>query len=258
MKLDTKEKEIVDLYESGLSLARITEYVDYKSPNTIKKILINNGIQLRTRAGFKRPFNESFFHDIDSEEKAYYLGYLMADGNVALRENSQPVVRMELHQKDRSVLEKLKELLDTDIEVKDTRKNCCCLRVHSRIMFNDLCSYGIVPNKTGREILPELEEPYLKHFIRGFFDGDGWFTNTTGHNGKNKRKNLGFCGNSVMLENIMLYFESTLHTNHIKITDRESYAMLIYGSLSDVNVIADYMYNGSTIFLERKHIAYLQ
>lgn len=258
--MDNEEKQaIIGLYQSGLSLAEITKHVSYKSPNSIKKILLTEGIQLRSKAGYRKPFNEDYFDVIDSEKKAYFLGYLMADGNVALREGSQPVVRMELNQKDRVVLERLKECLDTDIEVKNSRKNCCVLRIHSQHMFDSLQRYGIVPGKTGREILPDLPEAFVRHFIRGFFDGDGWFTNTTSHGKKpGSRKGLGFCGNYEMMTNLTLYLNSILGTNINKVANRGSWSMILFGARKDVDAIAEYMYHDATIFLQRKHDAYNQ
>ena len=83
------------------------------------------------------------------------------------------------------------------------KRNCCSLKVHSCKMFNDLGKLGVIPNKTKHEIIPNINQDMMRHFIRGFFDGDGWCTNTTSH-GKRKgsRKCIGFVSNYEFLDNL--------------------------------------------------------
>ena len=66
------EERIIELYNQGLSLQKVANFVGYKSANSVKNILIKYGIQRRGTAGFKAPFKENFFENIDSEEKAYF------------------------------------------------------------------------------------------------------------------------------------------------------------------------------------------
>ncbi|MGL4762720.1 MAG: LAGLIDADG family homing endonuclease [Sarcina sp.] len=252
------EEKIVDLYKAGLSLKDVAIYFGYKSPNTIKNILIKHKISRRTKAGYKKPFNEEFFSIIDSEEKAYFLGFLMADGNVCEREKSQPCIRMELNKKDKYILEAFEELLGLENKVKDTRKNCVSIRFHSRKMFDDLGTYGVIPNKTKKEsfeYIKILDTTMIRHFIRGFFDGDGWVTNTTSH-GKRKgvRKCIGFVSNKTMLEEIREYLNSVIGTRLNKITERVGCSMLLYSSKRDIEEIKRYMYEDASIYLERKYL----
>lgn len=178
----------------------------------------------------------------------------MADGNVYVRGSSQPCIRMELNEKDKYILDRLKEELAISIEVKKTTKNCYVLRWHSKEMFDDLNKHGITPRKTGKEIIPStVPDNLLHHFIRGFFDGDSWVTNTTSH-GKNEgsRKCIGFVSSKVCLTDSRGIFHEKLGINLNKLTDRDSYFMLLYSAKKDVNLIMDFMYKDSTIFLDRK------
>ena len=56
----------------------------------------------------ERKCESDFFENIDSEEKAYFLGFLMADGNVYVRKQSQPCIRLEISVKDLEILERFK------------------------------------------------------------------------------------------------------------------------------------------------------
>lgn len=249
------EEKAINLYKSGLSLKNVAERLGYKSSNSIKNILIKHGIERRSTAGYKEPFNEDFFEIIDTERKAYWLGFFMADGNVAERKNSQPVIRIELQKKDRYILEELEKDFGVSNKIKNSR-SCYSLRVHSRKMFHDLNKYGIIPNKTKHETMDNifnLSEDMIRHFIRGFFDGDGWITNTTSH-GKRKgsRKCIGFVSNRRMLEQLQIYLNKKIGTRINKIQDREGCSMLLYSSKRDIEAIKNFIYLNATIYLKRK------
>lgn len=253
------ENKIIELYQSGLSLTTIANIVGFKSKETIRLILKKNNIERRGHAPVYHIFNEDFFENIDNEYKAYYLGFLTADGNVYLRnkenKNNKPCIRMELNNKDRYILEKFKKVLNLDLDIHDTRKNCCKITMHSKKMFDDLSKYGIVPNKTKHEKFIILDnEDMMNHYIRGFFDGDGWCTNTTSH-GKRKgsKKCIGFVGNYIFLNDLSHYLNMILDTNLNKIIERQGCSMLLYSSKKDTTAIIDYMYNNSNVYLIRKY-----
>lgn len=253
--MQDKDKIVVSMYNQGLSMQKIASLIGYKSANSVKSILKKNNVQIRTKAGFKKPFKEDYFEKIDSEEKAYWLGFLTADGNVFHREKSQPCIRIELSSKDEYILENLKKELELSIDVKKSRKNCCILRWHSLKMADDLKKYGVIPNKTKKERFVILDNKELmNHYIRGFFDGDGWVTNTTSH-GKRKgsRKNIGFVSNYQFLESLKQYLSDELGLNNsLKITERKGCSMLLYSSVREVTLLRDYLYNDANIFLKRK------
>ena len=125
------EERIIELYNQGLSLQKVANFVGYKSANSVKNILIKYGIQTRGTAGFKEPFKENFFENIDSEEKAYFLGFLMADGNVYVRKQSQPCIRLEISVKDLEILERFKMAIESKNSICFDKRNCCSLKVHS-------------------------------------------------------------------------------------------------------------------------------
>ena len=250
---------MVELYKKGLSAAAIGKYVPY-TPHTVLKYVQASGVPIRSRAGFKKPFNESYFHEIDTEKKSYLLGFLMADGNVQTRINSQPAIRLEIGRKDRIIVETLKSELATDREVHNSRKDCCRLVVHSQKLFDDLAMYGVAPSKTGHEIFPrnKIPENLIHHFLRGFIDGDGWLTRTKHGHGK-PCLNLGMCGNVHMLSDIRDYFCETLDCYHLKISSARGYdgfGNLIYSSRKDVKAICEYLYDDATIYLQRKKEKY--
>jgi hypothetical protein len=119
--------------------------------------------------------NENFFSDIDTEEKAYFLGLLFADGYINERLN---MVDLTLHHKDSEILENfVKELYTNDRPLKIIRKNYLRLVINSEKIVADLKKHGCFQKKTFKLEFPTtIENNLIKHFMRGYFDGDGCVT----------------------------------------------------------------------------------
>lgn len=70
---------MINLYNKGISATGICKLLPYSS-HTVLKYLRQNNVSIRNRASYKNSFNENYFENIDTQEKAYFLGLLMADG----------------------------------------------------------------------------------------------------------------------------------------------------------------------------------
>ena len=124
----------------------------------------------------KYDVNDNFFQSIDTEDKAYILGILLADGYI----HKGNTVCIKLKEEDILTIEYIKSMLcptkpifnDKSIrgdKVFKAKK----LEVCSEQLCKDLKKLGMVPRKTGIEKFPLLREDMYPHFVRGFFDGDG-------------------------------------------------------------------------------------
>lgn len=144
---------------------------------TIIVILKKNEIAIRGPSEARRTCvcDDSYFQSLDTEEKAYWLGFLMADGCV-----SGNNIVITLAARDRGHLEKFLQ------SVKSTRKIQSSVRMlngkafplskvalFSPIMVRDLNGYGVVPRKTPIAKPPQLPTELELHFWRGMIDGDG-------------------------------------------------------------------------------------
>lgn len=117
--------------------------------------------------------NEDVFSEIDTKEKAYWLGFLYADGNVSSKGNR---IGFHLAYKDFILLERFCDFVDGDrtkIMSYDNNKTACYY-VYSNKMKSDLAKYNIVPRKTYIDEFPKFEniEIFLAFFL-GAYDGDG-------------------------------------------------------------------------------------
>ena len=169
---------ICDDYLLGLSYNLLSEKYNICTWS-IGNVLRKNNIKSRIR---KHNCNEDYFEKIDSNEKAYWLGLLFADGYVRKRKpfngkhKQGGVVGISLKNGDEYLLEKL--IIDFESTYRLTKqiKNNFLsykLEVNSSKMTDDLINLGCVPNKSLKLLPPNLTDEFISHFIRGYFDGDG-------------------------------------------------------------------------------------
>lgn len=128
--------------------------------------------------------NVNYFDIIDSEEKAYWLGYIMADGSVSLY-NNQYSLKLTTQKNDANTIKDFLESINSTnkiyygignyLKVNGEYNEYARCSLTSKHMISRLIELGVVPNKSGKEKIPaEIKGTNLeKHFIRGYFDGDG-------------------------------------------------------------------------------------
>lgn len=225
----------------------------------IKKFDLKLGTQWRD-VKRKHTVNHSFFKEIDSEDRAYWLGFMMADGCVARTDAGKAYNRFEVNLKPGDIghLEKFKKALSASYPI--THKSgynaklefsyeTVGLRINSRESVNHLIKNGITPNKTGKELLPTLSKEMTRHFIRGFMDGDGTIT---------LKRTTGFCSASCkIIEEIRDFIQDEIGVSS-NITQNKSDVPIYVISYSRAKskILLDYLYKDSTIYLDRKFQRY--
>ena len=204
--------------------------------------------------------DESVFDSIDTEEKAYWLGFIFADGTISsspLDNNQTTQYQFELSLKlsDINHLEKAKKFFGYKRKLH-TDSCRCRLEFNSKHLWDILNSYGCTPRKSLTLKFPDKtifkDKSLIRHFIRGYWDGDGCLT----------YKRLGYPTISVLgtehfLTNIQLILNTsnTLYNNNNKETCITK--VLKYNGVLAYN-ICKYMYNDCTIYLDRKYEKYLE
>lgn len=211
----------------------------------------------------KHDFNVKYFKAINDEHKAYWIGFLMADGNM---DKSLGQITINIQAEDGYILETLNNDINGNYEVKYTpeehdkygihlRKAKSSISISSYSMCKDLVYHGIVPLKSGKEILPKtIPQELIPHFIRGFLDGDGHISN--------KIKRVEFCSASMnILSDIKLYCENILKIpehNLVTYVNKDNRGFYYY-KLNGNNaiILLNTIYKDATIFLKRKYETYL-
>lgn len=211
--------------------------------------------------------NEDYFEKIDTEHKAYWLGLLYADGSMTIRKNSYNL-SITLKAEDGYLLEQFLEDLETDYKIRYTShkvkgKQYPVARVSicNTKLGKDLVNKGIRPNKTTDCIFPkeDIIQSYLvKHFIRGFMDGDGSIKRV-----EYKDYSLNFIGTKEMLIPIYNFFKeqnSEIRETPNLILEKkcevEIYTLEFHGNLITQRLLK-LLYENSNIHMVRKYEKYI-
>ena len=152
-----------------------------KSYGAIKRVLKDNKITLRRKGALRiktgLPLDADYFKSVNSPDKAYWLGYLTADGYVY-----PDGYKVTLCSKDREAIEKFKTAIksghaigESKVLDKRTKKTYTrySIQVASKAFSSHLIALGLKGVKSFRCEPPNLSPEMFSHYVRGLFDGDG-------------------------------------------------------------------------------------
>ncbi len=217
----------------------------------------------RNKDGIVRIKNEDFFDTINTEAKAYFLGFLYADGCVTYSEKGS---RLRLHLKDDKdnllLIERfLKEIGSPHkIKYQTTKRNFnnngykeyygIHIEITNDKLCNDLIKHGCTPRKSlTLEFPTTVPENLIHHFIRGYFDGDG---HVGFYLGKQKTCKFSICGTKEFLLSIQDILIKILGFTKTNLYKYKNVYTLDYGGPKNCNEFNRYLYFNSSIFLLRK------
>jgi hypothetical protein len=248
----------INLVRRGWVMKRVSPYKCRNCCNKGKKRTLEYRLK-SSLAHRKYSLDESFFEKINTEEKAYWLGFLSGDG--AITENK---VRLRLAIKDKLHLKKFKEAMKwagKDYYHKDTD----ALEVYFRSlrMVTDLARCHVTSRKTFTVRFPDISESLERHFVRGVFDADGCINRAKRiTRGKSSQIYI-FYGGEFCIEGnkeFISAIQSRLVKLGLPITSinysGKSINRVRYGGINQLRKIHNYLYENATIFLERKKKLY--
>jgi hypothetical protein len=217
---------------------------------------------------------EDYFDNIDTEAKAYFLGFLYADGyNGYNPEKHRHTIGIGISEIDKEIVEKFRKeiYLNNDkpfyygkggaSKGVKYRKPQIILNIGNKRLSTRLNEIGCTKNKTETLVYPSIiEEKYTNHFIRGYFDGDGCIGLYSNADRKSKQASFSLASTfnfNNIVKNILE--EETKANLQIKRLSKESLTnvcVLYSGGNRQVKKIMDYLYQDATIFLGRKYNKY--
>ena len=193
------------------------------------------------------------FEIIDTEEKAYWLGFLYADGSVGSKEDK---IELGLAAQDLTHIEKFRDFMEINNKISYRgNSNSYRMSFRSTKCKEDLIDKGCVPKKSLILEFPNSKQvpvDLLRHFIRGYFDGDGWFTNT------DSCFQVGIIGTENFIKGFLDAVDNINKNCKIFNVHREDGAKrYIFGAYNDVLSFLNWIYKDSKIYLDRKYEKYL-
>jgi intein/homing endonuclease len=265
----------MNLRKKGQTYREIAEFLD-TSTETIRKIV---GIMQPDKIPNNKYQHDAFyFKEIDSEQKAYYLGFISADGNV-----SGNSLAIQIQMRDKHILESFVSDIKFTGPIADrSKKNrdggtttYATLVITGQQLVNDLAKWGVVPQKTGKLYrIPDIREDLVRHYLRGYYDGDGSIKKLIqkGSNPLSKKTQIvlvSACEEFLIrvrdyYKTIGVESEPKLDRSKDKITKQvQDVWTLSYGGYchipdNAIQKIADHLYKDSKVHLERKYQRYLE
>lgn len=263
-----KAKKAIDFYIENPSytsnkVANMFEITQESLSKSLKEL----GIDISERTKLK--FDEHIFDVIDTEEKAYWLGFIFADGNIS----SSPIDD-EIKQKhyifsfclaliDTGHLFKFDKFMNVEkskvkvydyIDYDHNPKQHTKWIIANKHLWNTLNNLGCTPRKSLTLKYPNIPDHLKKHFARGYFDGDGSFGvyNNKGYG----ELNLSCVGTEDMMTKLFNQLDLNITMYHHKGHSEET--KTINANSQKAKEILDYMYKDATIYLDRKFNKYLE
>lgn len=254
-KLSKKEKDgLLRLYESGMSLPKIAKKYGI-TDSSIHILLKKAGYEPRPNDEAKRTctLDQTVFNKI-TEESAYWVGFLMADGCVTSKKWNNPILSLAVAKQDLSHLKKFKKFLKSSHTLSTFRRgNAYNLKINSTKLCADLGKYGITKRKTLTAKVLLLEKN--KDFWRGVFDGDGSISIQKDKYCKHKKVHITLCGSKDIVTQFLKFIHSNQIITNVKIFKMKSiYALSISSNVA--KRVLHLMYENSTIYLDRKYKKY--
>lgn len=228
--------------------------------------------------------NEQFFDKIDTEAKAYVLGFFFADGcNHDLSDlddgyNHQNVISFTQLEQDKDILDQIRSAMECnrpykEIVQKSNGNKKFTLAIVSNKLSSALSKIGGTPRKSLTLEFPKfISSELMPHFIRGYFDGDGSVWNgkrkkmivkDERHPGKTREKivhnvKFNFTGNPVFIEELQNYLIQELGFRKTKLNfsgkaRSGTYCTMEYSGRKQMKKLFDFMYNNATIYGSRKY-----
>lgn len=248
-----EENKIANSYFEKTAHELAQEY--HVSESKIEQIWGEYNLKGKTRRIFY--LNENYFNVIDTPAKAYFLGWIGADGCIHHpNDNRQDIIRMSLQHGDIKILELMKRELNYKKPIsviETTQGKYVSLDISSNIMSKDLNKIGFSYRKTYSNTIADIEETFMSHFIRGYFEGDGSFIYS--------KPNVSISGYEYNLLKIKKYLE-TKNIYSTFIEDKRQYTKTNtgrFGSLrlsnkTDVYCFLNLIYdNCGDFYLDRKY-----
>ena len=262
------EKEICDYYlNNKINLTNLGEIFGL-GICCVENILKKYNIDRLQASDFNKIYSldENYFKNIDSDNKAYILGFFYADGCVGSNNNK---VQISLQEDDVEILEKMRSEFQCDKPLRyieppkkfPNRKPQYSLSLDNKQFHENIVNQGVIQKKSYFAVFPfQIEEKYYKSFIRGVFDGDGCLY----HYEKGNTNTVTFTGTSELINAIGDIIEKNIgikkriHVAQNSIDVDKNTRVLMFGGNKQVKKFLDWLYDGAELYLKRKYDKYVK
>lgn len=273
------ENDIIKYYNFYLenkSIAKTAKHFN-KCTKYLKKWFVENNFKYPLdNFNRKNNLNDKYFDNIDNQNKAYIVGFIYADGCIASRTRRKNDINytlsFNLKENDIEILNFIKNELESNCKLyykkeeffiapsgKEYLRNPqYSLSISCNYLCKRLLELGVYTKKSKKELnIPKLDNILIKHFIRGYFDGDGCVSLSKQFykNSIYKKCSVNFTCNSI---NFLKEISNILQMNNIAcgISSKKynnTYTLKISQNKENLKLFFNYLYNDANFFLKRKY-----
>lgn len=260
--IEDNSQRIIDMYNNGISIKTIAKYFEVDK-KTISNHLKNNNVVIQNNQHLGKDcykINENFFDNFSTPNQAYILGLLYADGYCNSNKN---MIRITLQEEDKELLEKIRTILNFEKPLYfDERsmktlncKNTYSLTIINKHLCNTLYSLGVVDRKSLILKFPTMSKELIRHFVRGYFDGDGHINNPNISRGCsiNIVSSKDFCNDLSDYLNKLL----NIHTKVCDVNSNELTKRIVCTKKEESLKFLSWIYNDAELYMDRKYKTYL-
>jgi len=260
---DQEVEAIYKMYKDGTKVSDIAKDFGVTNSTIYTRLNRRYGPLGKERAVNKRKYtvDESFFEIIDTQEKAYIIGWFYSDGSNSVSPN---IAKIDVAEDSVDILIKIREVIGSNARIIPMKNSANSyagenaqmlyrLGIYNKKVSKQIAALGICGNVTYTRTWPEwLSEDLEPHFIRGLIDGDGCISI-----GKKKGFTISYYGTKMMCEGFSKVL-SKIGVDHRHKIDKNGHHSIRIMKQAECVKFADYIYNDATIYLNRKHDKYLE
>lgn len=271
LKISDYSEQINQMHSQGMSAFDIAKALNFKYVQPVYNYFKKQGWERLQRGDYKiktlYTVDSDFFKKIDTEEKAYIVGFIAADGHI---DANTYRLTIALKNSDYQLLEKIRTAMHSTHPIKRgiLRKNPykktenkileqCSISINGKDLVQPLINMGLSGKKTytlSDELIKYIPDNLVRHFLRGYFDGDGNVTWGTEYSSGFKYI-VQVCGNEDFLNgSFQKYFPSNCSLYKNKYS-KQCYTWKI-ANKKEVLKFLIYIYDDAHIYLNRKYLIY--
>jgi deoxyuridine 5'-triphosphate nucleotidohydrolase len=189
--------------------------------------------------------HDKFMNNIDSEHKAYLLGWIASNGHVR-----KVGITLSIHNRDLEIFEKLRLFICSvgihphQVVIKE-KDDIIYISISSPHLSQDVCNHlGIQYGKKDRKLtFPNLIDNLKMDFVRGFLDGDGCISS--------RKSGYPFC--SIASNSELMLFSIQEFSEQPSCINRDT---IEWNGINCVDFLAK-LYEEATIYMESNHNLFL-
>lgn len=240
-------EDVIRMYKDGYSANQIAKKYSVTGKSIINILEANN--VARDNRYHNLSLNVDYWKSIDSIDKAYFLGFSVADANIYENE-----FRLQLVARDKYILDTFAKYTGNSnpISISDRGEKgiFATFRCKNRTWVEDLAIFGIVPRKSFVVPMPIIDKHLMPHVIRGLIDGNGWIS-PDGHQ-------IGFCGNEYIVPQVRDFLVDEIGVYPVKILRTQPHLWQIcWCGYQDFIAIGNYIFQDKgDCYLRRKYENY--